>query len=353
MKVWKDFLHHLIPTGGNAYRPHLLTTPWLIFFLTIVLTSEGIFVGSLVVQQSGMQLTGAVLQGEVIALTNGERAQNNVGLLHENNLLDAAAQAKADDMAKHGYFSHVGPDGKEPWAWISQAGYAYQSAGENLAVRFSDSADVVNAWMASPSHRANMVKPVYTEIGVGTAQGQFEGTPTTYVVQYFATPFSVASAQSAQQSEVPAAVTPVAQARVAAQVAGAETNTEVAVATPTTSPIFSTPQANVQKDRLSDSGLKQVLRVAAETPTSVFYILAGISSLLVLLLALAFFIHIEIQPTEMLLGGALVVVIAFFFIVLNSHIPLPTATVQSASVFEANPGGIIGSDGATIEFSTL
>lgn len=352
MKGWKDFLHHLIPMRGNAYRPHVLTTPWLIFFLTIVLTSEGIFVSSLLVQQSGTQLVGAVLQGEVIALTNGERAQNNVGLLHENNLLDAAAQAKANDMAKHGYFSHVGPDGKEPWTWISQTGYAYQSAGENLAVRFSESADVVHAWMASPSHRANMVKPVYTEIGVGTAEGQFEGAPTIYVVQYFATPFSVASAQPTQEPKTPEIPIPVEQHQVVAQVAGAETNTEGAVVTPPTSPIFTTLQTNMQRNQTSELGVRQMLRVAAETPTSVFYILAGISSLLVLLLALAFFIHIEIQPTEMLLGGALVAVIAFFFIVLNSHIPLPPAPTQSASVFETNPGGIIGADGAAIELST-
>lgn len=131
--------------------------------------------------------SAAVIQLQVIALTNAERLQNNVGVLTENPLLDAAAKAKAQDMAANGYFAHVGPDGKKPWAWITEAGYTYRYAGENLAVRFNDSQEVVNAWMNSPTHRANIVKGVYREIGVATAQGLYEGQPATYIVQYFGT----------------------------------------------------------------------------------------------------------------------------------------------------------------------
>ena len=60
---------------------------------------------------------------------------------------------KAQDMATLGYFAHVSPDGKTPWYWIEKVGYDYQYAGENLAINFSDSKDVTNAWMASPLHK--------------------------------------------------------------------------------------------------------------------------------------------------------------------------------------------------------
>ncbi|MES2202804.1 MAG: CAP domain-containing protein [Patescibacteria group bacterium] len=140
------------------------------------------------VRYAGPEFSAAVIQSEVIALTNTERVQNNVGVVTENALLDKAAAAKAADMAAKGYFAHVSPDGTVPWHWIVSAGYNYKYAGENLAVRFNDSAEVVNAWMASPTHRANIVKGQYTQIGVGIADGVYQGQPATFVVQYFASP---------------------------------------------------------------------------------------------------------------------------------------------------------------------
>ncbi len=174
----------------------------LVPLLLIALGLMVLAVLSLLVRLSGPQWSAAVIQSQVIALTNSERAANSVGTLVENSLLDTAAQAKADDMAAKGYFAHVGPDGKEPWAWIVAAGYDYHYAGENLAVRFSDSSQVVDAWMASPTHRANIVKPQYSQIGVADlcsritvlargeilADGTYEGVPATFVVQYFGAP---------------------------------------------------------------------------------------------------------------------------------------------------------------------
>ena len=130
----------------------------------------------------------AILPAVVAALTNDARAANNVAGLKDNILLDHAAQAKANDMAAKGYFAHVSPDGTLPWDWISRAGYRYVYAGENLAVNFNDSDKVVNAWLASPTHRFNILRPQYTEIGVGTASGMYNGQPATFVVQMFASP---------------------------------------------------------------------------------------------------------------------------------------------------------------------
>src|SRR3989344_5925368 len=74
----------------------------------------------------------------IVALANQDRAAQSIGQLIEDPLLNEAAQAKADDMAAKGYFSHLDPGGNAPWMWLKKAGYYYWSAGENLAVNFSD-----------------------------------------------------------------------------------------------------------------------------------------------------------------------------------------------------------------------
>src|SRR3989338_6173918 len=176
---------YFIPSHHNAYRPHILRRRSLLFLLALVLLAEVALVADLVARQSGHDFLAVVIESEIILLTNAQRAQNSVGELAENKQLDSAAQQKADDMAAKGYFSHDGPDGKTPWMWIESAGYDYQYAGENLAVRFVDSKDVVAGWMASPTHRANIVKPAYIDVGVGIAQGIYKGEPATFVVQYF------------------------------------------------------------------------------------------------------------------------------------------------------------------------
>jgi hypothetical protein len=126
----------------------------------------------------------AVYAEKLVVLANQSRTSE----LKVNPLLTLAAQNKANDMAKNGYFSHVTPQGKTPWQWISEAGYSYAYAGENLAVNFTESEEVNKAWLNSPSHRANIVNSKFTEIGIATAEGYYEGHKATYVVQMFGAP---------------------------------------------------------------------------------------------------------------------------------------------------------------------
>lgn len=133
-------------------------------------------------------LSGLVIDSVVVDTTNQERESLGLGELRVNQTLKKAAQAKADDMASKGYFAHNSPDGKTPWYWIDQTGYTYRAAGENLAVNFDYSKDVVNAWMNSPTHKANIIKAKYQEIGIGIAEGFYQGRPTVFVVQLFGTP---------------------------------------------------------------------------------------------------------------------------------------------------------------------
>jgi len=133
-------------------------------------------------------LTGAVLPGAVIALTNDERREKGVGTVKANALLNQAAQMKADDMAAKSYYSHVSPDGTAPPYWLSKVGYKYAAMGENLVIDRESSEAAVSAWMGSDSHRNNMLDPNMTEIGVGIAKGHYKGRDTVYVVQILARP---------------------------------------------------------------------------------------------------------------------------------------------------------------------
>ncbi|MGE5540942.1 MAG: CAP domain-containing protein [Bacillota bacterium] len=136
--------------------------------------------------QNGQQ--AAVVTSVLADLTNSDRELNHVPDLKVSPTLTQIAQMKANDMAAKGYFSHDTPDGKTPWYWFKLGGYAFRYAGENLAVDFSDSADVERAWMKSPTHRENILNGNYTEIGIATAVGMYQGHRTIFVVQEFGTP---------------------------------------------------------------------------------------------------------------------------------------------------------------------
>jgi len=149
--------------------------------------------------QSSDWLVGTVLPAVVVDLTNDQRGGYDAVPLRRNLTLDAAATAKAEHMAQNGYFSHFAPDGTSPWFFFEQAGYTYAHAGENLAVHFTDSAEVVEAWMKSPAHKDNIVNGDYREIGVGTAKGLLDGHETVFVVQLFGTPAVTTAVPTPQQ----------------------------------------------------------------------------------------------------------------------------------------------------------
>jgi hypothetical protein len=134
------------------------------------------------------QLYTAVLPGILVSLSNQNRADLNIPVLKSNPLLVRAAELKANDMAQKGYFAHTSPDGHKPWYWLDQAGYRYLAAGENLAVNFNESEDVIKEWMNSPKHRANMLNSKYTEIGIATAQGKLDGDDAVFIVEFLAKP---------------------------------------------------------------------------------------------------------------------------------------------------------------------
>ncbi|MFF8812749.1 CAP domain-containing protein [Streptomyces pactum] len=124
----------------------------------------------------------ARLAAEVIALTNAERAAAGLGPLAHDASLTAAAQAHSDDMAARDFFAHTSPEGREPWHRATAAGCGHRTIGENIACGRRTPAGVVQDWMDSPGHRANILSPDFTWLGVGYTAG---GTAGTYWTQVF------------------------------------------------------------------------------------------------------------------------------------------------------------------------
>ena len=121
-----------------------------------------------------------------IQWTNSQRALQGLAALTENAQLRAAAETKVSDMFAEQYFEHVNPEGRDVSDLVDQAGYVYVLVGENLALgNFEGDKGLVQAWMDSPGHRANILNNGYTEIGVAVREGTFDGRKTWLAVQTF------------------------------------------------------------------------------------------------------------------------------------------------------------------------
>jgi uncharacterized protein YkwD len=127
----------------------------------------------------------------VFSETNRHRAENGFAELRHDAQLDAAAEAKLKDMFERQYFAHESPTGEGPAEVVEASGYAYIIVGENLALgNFADDRELVQAWMDSPGHRANILEGKFTEIGIAVGRGTFEGKTTWMAVQEFGKPLS-------------------------------------------------------------------------------------------------------------------------------------------------------------------
>lgn len=230
MHQW--FKDLFIPSRENSYAPQSLQKAAVVGILFLVLLSFSITSVQSLVWVASDWMVSTILPAVLVTDTNTERVAENLQPLTRSAVLDAAAKLKAEDMAKNQYFAHNSPTGVTPWYWFAQAGYSYVHAGENLAVHFTDSGEVVEAWMNSPSHRANIMNGEYREIGIGTAEGTFEGYPTVFVVQLFGTPAAVPTPTPAPTSVAVAAELEPIPVPV---VLGEESISDVAVDTPPSS----------------------------------------------------------------------------------------------------------------------
>lgn len=219
MSAVTALLHYVSPRESNNYKARLLHAPYLFLLAIGLVIVQFTFAHTPQVTLPQGDVLGYASQislPEVIRLTNVKRAESGLSPVTENALLDQAARAKGADMLAKGYWAHVAPDGTEPWDFFKGVNYKYRYAGENLARDFSSASGAVEGWMASPSHRENMLSPKYKDIGVAVVEGSLNGRDATIVVQLFGTLATepaivpVAAAKNTDTVAKPAPVAPVA-----------------------------------------------------------------------------------------------------------------------------------------------
>jgi hypothetical protein len=337
-KIAETFKKYFIPHEGNDHRPYILRREIIVFACLVALAGEFVFVvgTSFLVPRS--RLFGIILVSSLTDETNSQRTADDLSALRVSPLLEAAAQEKANDMAAKGYFAHVSPDGTTPWQWFENVGYDFSAAGENLAVNFSDSEDVTTAWMNSPEHRANILNGTFTEIGIATANGTYNGSPAVFVVELFGTPatvpvaaipaatFASAPPKTATVKLMPTSATTTAVSKTItenavqtfAAVAGAATGT-VPAAVSATAPIAASavPAAAVLK---MVNEANPVQAVAANPRQAINYFYLMLMSVFGAALLFNIFIKIRIQYPNLIMGGVAVVAIAGVCIILNQQL---------------------------------
>lgn len=189
MKSIRHFLEHFFtPKETNNFRARVLHAKFLTYYLIFFLVLA--FGVKLISTHSGQVLGFAtdITKEKLFELTNEVRIKNDAQRLVSNQDLEQAAQKKAVDMFAKNYWSHYSPEGKTPWDFIIGAGYNYEFAGENLAKNFLFSQGVIDAWMNSPSHKENIIRNDYSQVGFAVVNGILNGEETTLVVQMFGKP---------------------------------------------------------------------------------------------------------------------------------------------------------------------
>ena len=178
-------LHLFVPHHTNNHRPKVLHIDALIVY---VLLFGLLRIGTGALHARMPDILGYATDIHVeklLAATNAKRQASGLTPLALDGQLSAAAARKAADMLGNNYWSHTSPKGATPWQFITESGYTYTVAGENLAKNFSDSQGVVEAWMASATHRDNILKSSYRDVGFAVVNGILNGEETTLVVQMF------------------------------------------------------------------------------------------------------------------------------------------------------------------------
>lgn len=183
-----QFVHHFLPKSEKRSRADLLDNKAIFIYCAIILALTAAFRFVPKIAPGVLGYASDITISDLLKYTNKKRVENGVSNLRLNAKLSAAAEKKAQDMFKDGYWAHVAPDGAEPWDFILSEGYDYIYAGENLAKNFSTSKEVVEAWFKSPTHKSNLIGANYDEVGFAVVNGVMGGYETTLVVQMFGRP---------------------------------------------------------------------------------------------------------------------------------------------------------------------
>lgn len=341
--MYRLFKKYFIPHPENDHQPHILRVEAVLIMLAAVFAMEVLFLAHvLVLGKSGM--LAAIIANVLVDETNNARLTEGVPALTIDSLLVRAATMKAEDMARAGYFAHTSPTGVTPWHWFDEVGYRYLRAGENLAVNFVDSDDVVHAWLNSPKHRENIENGKYTEIGIGTAQGIYQGKETTFIVQLFGLPAKAAAAEVVGSTAIAQTFRPIAVLNEngepemlpkPAEVAGVKTPADNAVIVSGVAEVEA--QLPVPKTNEIKRYAKLLERLASSprTVAQTFYL--ALATLVALALAFAFFLRLpaealakegaHIPHPHIVKHGVLFLVIVGAMVLLNHYAALASAQI--------------------------
>lgn len=209
MTALEHLIHHFFPHKHNNHRARALHPQILFSYLLFFVLFQ--FAAPFLIKTKGSVLGFAtnIAEDRLFELTNQRRLEAGVAPLRFNQKLAAAAQAKAAYMFTQNFWAHNGPDGTTPWKFVTDVNYDYMYAGENLAKDFENSSDVVEAWMASPTHRDNILQPRYEDIGFAVVNGTLLGEDTTLIVQMFGK--EIAPVANAPEVRAARVVVPVVQ----------------------------------------------------------------------------------------------------------------------------------------------
>ncbi len=315
MKIKKTLKKYFIPNSDNDHQPHILRSKAVNIIAAVIIFCELVFLFEIygVFPKNFMAL---ILPDVLIDETNKDRSANNLNTLKTDLVLNTAAQLKANDMASKGYFSHTSPEGLTPWHWFELAGYKFSYAGENLAVNFVDSKDVVDAWMGSPTHRANILSDYFTEIGIGVANGLYNGQEATFIVQMFGRPAAVVQTppQPKAPQSTPATVSPTPIPIESSATFVAVKGIEAEPGTTETPASVSGEQTAPRADSLE--------KIISRPKTTATFIYVALGLLVLIGLLLTVFIKIKIQYPRLIKNGMLLLILIGVILAINQLITL-------------------------------
>ncbi len=340
--MWRIFKKWFIPHEENDYRPHVLRPRTIFTVCAFAIVVELVFLSWFSMPALRSPFLGDIVVSTLTDGTNAARVADDLPTLQVNSLLMQVAQQKVNDMVANNYFAHTSPAGLSPWYWFEQVGYNFTYAGENLAVDFSDSQDVTNAWLNSPEHRANILSANFTQIGIAIATGTYEGHPAVFVAEEFGTPSPVAAAIPASGSgmAVPVVSAP-KPAPTTIAVSGSQTSSSeqtfvavkgvsinanaVATATPAVGSVSAVAQVPVPSSPSAPSSppatdTNAVQRAVANPRDSVDSMYLFVAIFFALAFAVNIFVKIRTQHPNIIMGGLVAISLAGIFIILNQHL---------------------------------
>lgn len=188
--AWKNLF---LPHQDTHQKAYLISAQALFFYLIFFILLQVGFSILGYARPGILGISGNINQRTIIELTNIERQKIGLSPVSENDALNKAAELKAQNMFSENYWAHFAPSGKTPWDFILGSGYKFTYAGENLAKNFQSSDEVVKAWMASSTHRDNLLNPNYQDIGIAVLDGVLNGQKTVLVVEEFGTTQNIAA----------------------------------------------------------------------------------------------------------------------------------------------------------------